>query len=198
MRFPSPSHGRTIGIEIGALLAGAAIAVAVIAVTAGGTAPPGDGAVSTQQSVTTLPVVRHVLPGQPVCPVLMPSSVVARLTAIADKAAAADGAGPVEWATAVLTTRAKALTAATPGDSVASGGNAPAYLITMRGSFTDQAATGPPGAQAPTGHYLSLVVDGATFQALDSGLSDVPPPVPAATLGSVVRLPVNPQGVNGC
>jgi hypothetical protein len=58
----------------------------------------------------------------------------------------------------------------------------------MRGQFTAREATGSPGAKAPTGRYLSLVVDAKTFQGLDFGIGPPPPPVPPAGLGPVTYL----------
>jgi hypothetical protein len=63
------------------------------------------------------------------------------------------------------------------------------FLITMRGHFTAREATGPPGAKAPTGRYLSLVIDAKTFQGLDFGIGPKPPPVLPAASG---RLPISP------
>ncbi|MGH3255556.1 MAG: hypothetical protein ACRDOU_09140 [Streptosporangiaceae bacterium] len=90
--------------------------------------------------------------------------------------------------TAVLTTHAKALTSATPGDFVPGAGDVPVFLVTMRGNFTAYGASGPPGAAPPTGRYLSIVVNAKTFQVLDSGLSPNPPPVSPASLGPVTYL----------
>jgi hypothetical protein len=68
----------------------------------------------------------------------VPASAIPRLTAIGGRAAAANGdtAPPwmtAVWMTAVLTTHAKALTSATPGDFVPGTGDIPVFLITMRG-----------------------------------------------------------------
>jgi hypothetical protein len=46
----------------------------------------------------------------------------------------------------------------------------------------------PAGAKAPTGRYLSLVVDARTFRGLDFGISAKPPPVAPASLGPVTYL----------
>jgi hypothetical protein len=88
----------------------------------------------------------------------------------------------------VLTTHAKALTSATPGDHVPGSAHVAVFLITMRGRFTARQATGPPGATAPAGRYLSLVIDATTFRGLDFGISPKPPPVPPASLGPVTYL----------
>ncbi|MBO0824318.1 MAG: hypothetical protein J2P27_10740 [Actinobacteria bacterium] len=53
------------------------------------------------------------VPGQPV-----PASAIPRLTAIADGAVKGNGDRAPAWASAVVTSHEKALTSATPGDSV--------------------------------------------------------------------------------
>jgi hypothetical protein len=117
----------------------------------------------------------------------VPARAIPRLTLIADRAAKASGDAAPAWMTAVLTTHAKALTSATPGDFVP-GGGVRVFLVTMRGHFVANGAPGPSGAAAPTGRYLSLVVDATTFLVLDSGLSPAPPPVSPASLGPVTYL----------
>jgi hypothetical protein len=128
----------------------------------------------------------------------VPASAIPRLTAIGGRAAAANGdtAPPwmtAVWMTAVLTTHAKALTSATPGDFVPGTGDIPVFLITMRGDFVATAASRPAGAAAPAGRYLPIVVDAATFQVLDSGLSPSPLPVSPASLGPVTYLAAHPH-----
>jgi hypothetical protein len=118
----------------------------------------------------------------------VPVSAIARLTVLANRAAGANGDASPQWITAVLTTHAKALTSATPGDFVPGADGVRVYLVTMRGRFTAYGSSPPPGAALPTGAYLSLVVDAATFQVLDFGLSPAPPPVPPASLGPVTYL----------
>jgi len=106
---------------------------------------------------------------------------------LASRAAKANGDVSPQWMTAVLTTHARALTSATPGDFVP-GGGVRVYLVTMRGHFTAYQSSPPPGAALPTGRYLSIVVDARTFQVLDFGLSPNPPPVSPASLGPVTYL----------
>ena len=118
----------------------------------------------------------------------VPGWVTGRLTAIAHRAAAINGDLHPAWITAVLTTHAKALTSATPGDFVPGSARVKVFLITMRGDFTANAVSRPSGAQAPTGRYLSLVIDARTFEGLDFGLSPKPPAVPPASLGPVTYL----------
>ena len=123
----------------------------------------------------------------------VPASAIGRLTAMAHRAAAINGDSAPAWITAVVTTHAKALTSATPGDYSPGSARIKVFLITMRGHFTARDATGPSGAKAPTGRYLSLVIAAGTFQGLDFGIGPTPPPVPPASLGPVIYLPVRGQ-----
>ena len=122
----------------------------------------------------------------------VPASAISRLRVIGGRAAEASGDTAPSWMTAVLTTHAEALTSATPGDFVSGAGGVPVFLVTMRGTFVATAASRPPGAAAPAGRYLSVVVDARTFQVLDSGLSLSPPPVSPASLGPVTYLAGHP------
>jgi hypothetical protein len=126
-------------------------------------------------------------PGQPV-----PSLAVHRLTAMADQIVTMDGGHTVAWATAVVTTRAKALTSATPGDFIPNDAKTVVYLVTIKGHFVDYGYSGPPGSHAPTGTYLSLVVNAKTFEGTDGGLGSKPLPVAPASLGPVTYLKVHP------
>jgi hypothetical protein len=99
----------------------------------------------------------------------------------------ANGGHPVAWATAVVTTEAKALTSATPGDTVP-GGRATVYLVTIKGHFVCNACSGPSGARAPTGTYMSMTFNTKNFVGIDFGLSPRPPRVSPARLGPVTRL----------
>ena len=120
----------------------------------------------------------------------IPTSTIGALTAIAAKAARGNGDASPAWVTVVVTTRAKALTSATPGDHVPGSAHVKVYLITMHGKFVASNASRPPGAPAPRGRYLSLVIDARTFRGLDSGISQKPPPVRPASLGPVTHLHV--------
>ena len=84
----------------------------------------------------------------------LPASAIPRLTALAHHAATINGDPSPAWIAAVLTTRAKALTSATPGDYVPGSGHVKVFLITMHGHFTARGAPGPPGAKPPAGRYL--------------------------------------------
>jgi len=118
----------------------------------------------------------------------VPAAAIARLTAVAHRAATLNGDPAPAWITAVATTHARALTSATPGDSEPGSARTRVYLITMRGHFIARLASHPPGGKAPTGLYLSLVVDARTFAGLDMGLSDRPSPVRPSSLGPVTYL----------
>lgn len=122
-------------------------------------------------------------PGRPV-----PPAAIHRLTAIARRAAKQNGDLVPVWVTVVVTTHAKALTSATPGDIVAGQQHTIVYLLTMKGHFVAFLASPPAGAKLPTGNYLSIVVDAKTFRGMDAGLSYRPPPVSPASLGPVTHL----------
>jgi hypothetical protein len=125
------------------------------------------------------------VPGQPV-----PASAIPRLTAMAGRAARAQGDRAPEWVSVVVTTHEKALTSATPGDFVPGSEHTIVYLVTMKGHFTAYNASPPSGARLPIGTYSSFVINTKTFQGMDGGLSDKPPPVAPASLGPVTYLKV--------
>jgi hypothetical protein len=118
----------------------------------------------------------------------VPASAVPRLEAIAERAAAVNGDRSPAWITVVVTTHGKALESATPGDTEPAGNAVGVYLITMKGHFTAADAPRPSGAAAPTGRYLSLVVDARSFAVTDFGISPRPPSVSPASLGPVRYL----------
>jgi hypothetical protein len=138
----------------------------------------------TAVTVSHRPAVAE--PGEPV-----PASAVNRLTAIADRAVTLNGGRPVVWATVVVTTHAKALTSATPGDTTP-GAKGIVYLVTIKGHFACGLCSGPSGSHAPTGAYLSLVIDARTFEGTDFGIGPKLPPVPPARFGPVTYLKVHP------
>lgn len=65
------------------------------------------------------------------------------------------------------------------------------YLVTVKGHFVARAASVPPGADAPTGTYMSMVINAKTLAGLDFGLGPKPPPVAPASFGPVTYLKVN-------
>ena len=78
----------------------------------------------------------------------VPASAIGRLTAIAHRTATINGDPRPAWITAVLTTRAKALTSATPGDYVPGSAHVKVFLITMRGHFYCQRSHRATGSQS--------------------------------------------------
>src|ERR1700722_13141499 len=116
------------------------------------------------------------------------ASAATRLDGIARDFAKANGDSRPAWINAVITTHARALASATPGDSEASGAKSDVYLITMQGHFTGRMASVPPGAKLPTGSYISIVINARTFMIMDWGLSPGAPPVSPASLGPVRTL----------
>jgi len=136
-------------------------------------------------AVSSGPVTRRAVPGRPV-----PTSALRTLTAIAGRVGKGDGDRAPAWVSVVVTTHQKALTSATPGDTEPSGQQTIVYLITMKGHFVADDVSVPPGAHAPAGTYLSIVINARTFEATDFGLSYKPPPVAPASLGPVSYLKV--------
>lgn len=102
--------------------------------------------------------------------------------------AATSGDAQPESITAVTTNYTQALDIATPGDKIPGSDSETVYLAVMKGDFTLSSASGPPGGQAPAGHYLAMTFDPATFSVLDVGLTDGPPPVSLSSLGPVSDL----------
>lgn len=109
---------------------------------------------------------------------------------MANRAAGAQGDRAPEWVSAVVTTHEKALISATPGDFAPGSEHTIVYLMTMTGHFTAYNVPRPRGARVPTGTYASLVINAKTFEGMDGGLSDRPPPVAPASLGPVTYLKV--------
>ncbi len=125
------------------------------------------------------------VPGRPV-----PSAAIKRLTALADGALTENGAKSVAWATAVVTTQAKAFSSADMGSSPI-GENAVVYLVTIKGHFNAAgAAPGSVGGQ-PGGTYMSLVYVAKTFWGTAFGLRHSPPSGSPASLGPVTYLSVH-------
>jgi hypothetical protein len=90
--------------------------------------------------------------------------------------------------TTVLTTRAKGLQDATPGDLVPGSAGQKVYLVVIKGNFKDTHAAVPYGARIPTGKYLVVTIDPATLEVMDLGIGNNAPPVPLARYGPVSDL----------
>lgn len=89
---------------------------------------------------------------------------------------------------AVFTTQAKALRTATPGDLIPGSARRPVYLVVMTGNFKVTHASVPPGARIPTGRYLAVTINPATFEVMDLGVGNHRPPVPLRSYGPVSDL----------
>lgn len=118
-----------------------------------------------------------------------------RLTAMANRSARANGGGTAEWASAVVTTREKALTSAAPGDFIPGSAETIVYLVTMKGHFISRRAA--PRRKKPTGNYLSFVVNAEDFALLDVGIHHDPPPVAPASFGPLTHLKVGTERGTG-
>lgn len=118
----------------------------------------------------------------------IPAAAAQRLSGVAERMAKMDGDAKPAWIEAVTTTRDKALRIATPGDTIPGSAGQTVYLVVIKGNFTLNDVPTPPKAHAPTGHYLALTFDPATFQAMDLGLTNQPPPAPLRSLGPVSTL----------
>jgi hypothetical protein len=118
----------------------------------------------------------------------IPAAAAQRLSGIAEGVAAMDGDAKPAWIEAVATNRDKALRIATPGDTVPGTADQTVYLVVINGNFTLNSVPTPPRAHAPTGHYLALTFDPGTFQVMDLGLTNRPPPAPLRSLGQVSML----------
>jgi hypothetical protein len=82
-----------------------------------------------------------------------------------------DAPTDIQW---IITTRAevaKLLDFGIPADQ----GDQTQVLVAARGEFKDSLARVPPGADAPSGTVLGLVIDPKTWQVMDYGLgTDMP------------------------
>jgi hypothetical protein len=117
----------------------------------------------------------------------IPASAIARLTSAAEAVARQNGDADPASTAAVSTTHARALREATPGDTVPQGAGQTVYLIVMKGKFTANFPM-PAGARKPTGTYLSITLNPATFQLMDLGLSYRAPSVSLSRFGPVSIL----------
>src|ERR1700689_244978 len=110
-------------------------------------------------------------------------ALLATVTTLSSTASATAGAA----IPAVATTHARALRIATPGDKVPQAGAQTVYLVVMKGKFTANFPM-PPGVSKPTGTYLSITLNPATFQVMDLGLAHRSPALPLSSLGPVSML----------
>jgi hypothetical protein len=118
----------------------------------------------------------------------IPASAIPELSTAMLQLAQQSGDGNPSSITAVSTTRAEALQDATPGDMVPGSAGQPAYLVVITGNFKLDNAPVPRGAHLPTGRYLAVTVNPATFQVMDLGLSNHKPTIPLRSYGQVSNL----------
>jgi hypothetical protein len=108
----------------------------------------------------------------------------AQLTAIAVTEPAAHGDATPTDISYAQGTHTNAEQVAT-GDIVQ--GNSPSYLIVLHGHFIVTDSQGLPGSPIPTGTVMTLVIDAASGQLTDFGVSPTTPDL--AKLGSVSVIP---------
>lgn len=102
--------------------------------------------------------------------------------------AAANGDSAPKSMVMVATTRAMALTAATPGDTVPGSTGESVYLVEMTGQFVGNALSTPPGAPSPVGRFLFIVINAKSLELTDLGLTSTTPSVSLSRLGQVMNI----------
>jgi hypothetical protein len=140
-------------------------------------------AVAAVSALTTFPSSASVGPGGAI-----PVSAIPALRTSMFLLARYDGDAHPASIRAVFTTQDRALRTATPGDLVPGSAGRPVYLVVMTGKFTDTHFPMPRGARLPTGRYLTVTVNPATFRVMDLGLGIHQPPVPLRRYGPVSNL----------
>jgi len=145
-------------------------------------AAAGVSGVALLATVTTLSSTASATAGAAI-----PAAAITRITSAALGTARQNGDASPESAAAVATTHARALRIATPGDKVPQAGAQTVYLVVMKGKFTANFPM-PPGVSKPTGTYLSITLNPATFQVMDLGLAHRSPALPLSSLGPVSML----------
>jgi hypothetical protein len=148
----------------------------------------GIAAVSLAAAAVAAPLATSSAASPPSASSGIPATAAQRLTGIVARAAEMDGDAKPVWIEAVSTSRDKALAMATPGDTIPGSVSQPVYLVVMKGNFTLNDFSTPPNTRAPTGSYLSLTYDPATFLVMDIGITNDPPPDPLQSLGPVSTL----------
>ena len=171
-----------------AAVASLAVALAAVMLASCGSARQPGAHSSETASSSVQPAAARSMPSAPAPGRPVPRSALRHLTAIADRVVRVNGGRAPAWVSVVVTTRGKALTSATPGDTVSVGQQTVVYLITMKGHFVADDVSVPLGAHAPTGRYLSIVINARTLESLDFGLSPKKPPVAPGRFGRVTYL----------
>jgi hypothetical protein len=112
---------------------------------------------------------------------------------IGARAAKASGDTTPLQMTAVLTTHAKALTSATPGDVVSGPGDVPVFLVTMRGNLWQRRPPGRPEQRRPPAVTCPSWSAPAPSRCSTPASASSPPPVSPASLGPVTYLAGHPH-----
>ncbi|WP_194923082.1 hypothetical protein [Catenulispora pinisilvae] len=164
--------------------ASAAVTLAALALAAGcASAGAGSATTTSGAKASTSPG-----PDSALIDGTVSSATLARLARLADAAASAEG-GVARSAEAVRSTR-RAANLAMGGDVVATDPGEAVWAIEVVGKapFVCDSCSVAPGAKAPQGTVITMVLDASSFTATDSGLSDQVPNL--AALGTPVSLPV--------
>jgi hypothetical protein len=110
----------------------------------------------------------------------------AKLSQIARSSGTASGDSQVT-AEAVQTTYLAAERAVLDGDTSSDpAATTPVWVVQIHGDFVCNLCTGPPGAAAPTGHVITLILVATTLKSIDFSLGNNPHDL--ARLGSVITL----------
>jgi hypothetical protein len=109
----------------------------------------------------------------------------AKLRTMALQVSMADGVSSPKTIEAVASPDRQAAEKIVSGDVV--NDHVAVYVVEVTGgTFTDNAASTPPGAAAPSGSVLTLTVDAQSFGVTDLGLADTAPDL--TQIGPVVSL----------
>ena len=116
---------------------------------------------------------------------LADSNVRAKLRTMALQASSADGGSSPKTIEAVASPDHQAAEKVVSGDII--NDHVAVYVIEVTGgTFTDNAASTPPGVPAPSGSVLTLTVNAQSFGVTDFGLTDTAPAL--TQIGPVVNL----------
>ena len=116
---------------------------------------------------------------------LADSNVRAKLRTMALQASSANGVPSPKNIEAVASADHQAAEKIVSGDIV--NDHVAVYVVEVTGgTFTDNGASTPPGAPAPSGSVLTLTVDAQSFRVTDFGLADTAPDL--TQIGPVVNL----------
>ena len=118
----------------------------------------------------------------------IPATAAAKLRNLMIRTAKFDGDAHPAAISAVATTVGSAMRTMAPGVTIPGMANQRAYLVVFQGNFTLRDARIPPGAHAPTGRYLCITINPATFRVIALNLRNKPPAVALRSYGPVTNL----------